>query len=196
MAGLRQTSAFKIRVNLQGFEAGMDALTADVQKAVRPAAQKASQLLYEQVLRNVESMLGDAGQRPRGVIRNAIYQVYSKDQSSAMKAVYHVSWNARKAPHAHLVEQGHMQPYKVRFNARTGRFVTLVRPEKLAEYRQKYMGRTVPKARRDEFFIRLPYPKQVAARPFVRSAQARFDDAAKEATDLMMSAVNQQRLFQ
>lgn len=41
-----------------------------------------------------------------GTLRDAIYRVYSKDNSSDGRAVYHVSVNRSKAPHFHLVEYG------------------------------------------------------------------------------------------
>ena len=44
---------------------------------------------------------------PPGALKRSIYQAYSADHSSAAVATYHVSWNARKAPHGHLIENGH-----------------------------------------------------------------------------------------
>ncbi len=41
-----------------------------------------------------------------GKLRNAIYQVHSKDKSIHGRHEYHVSWNRIKAPHGHLVEFG------------------------------------------------------------------------------------------
>ena len=42
-----------------------------------------------------------------GQLRDAIYHVYADQLSSDGHAVYRVSWNAKKAPHGHLIEYGH-----------------------------------------------------------------------------------------
>lgn len=40
-----------------------------------------------------------------GTLKRAIYQVYSKDNSTqGVRAEYHVSWNKKRAPHGHLIE--------------------------------------------------------------------------------------------
>ena len=41
-----------------------------------------------------------------GTLRDSIYQVFSKSESTATKAAYQVSWNYRKAPYAFMVELG------------------------------------------------------------------------------------------
>lgn len=142
--------ALTIKVDMQAVNALVSGLKADMEDAVRPAAQAAAQVLYDEVKRNV-SRIG----RKKGNLASAIYQAFSQDNSGNGKATYHVSWNARKAPHAHLVEYGYIQRYQVIVTS-TGRFVTLKnRP--------------------------LSQPRQVAARPFIRPAVAKFDEAAKAA---------------
>lgn len=42
-----------------------------------------------------------------GALRDAIYQAYRDQLSSANRVIYSVSWNSTKAPHGHLVEFGH-----------------------------------------------------------------------------------------
>jgi hypothetical protein len=43
-----------------------------------------------------------------GLLHSAIYHTYSERSSVVGKTViYHVGWNARKAPHGHLIEYGH-----------------------------------------------------------------------------------------
>lgn len=42
-----------------------------------------------------------------GQLRDAIYRAHSAEQSVNGLYVYEVSWNAAKAPHAHLIEYGH-----------------------------------------------------------------------------------------
>lgn len=43
---------------------------------------------------------------PAGNLRNSIYMVYSKDQSSATVSTYHIAWNHQKAPYGYMVEFG------------------------------------------------------------------------------------------
>lgn len=140
-------SGFSIRVDLAGFERGMDVLAADAEAAARPAAQAMAQVLYDDVKANVARI-----RRKTGNLASSIYQAYSADQSTPARPIYHVSWNARKAPHGHLVEWGHLQRYEVSFDKATGRFIT---------------HRDRP----------LPTPRQVAARPFIRPAMAQFERA-------------------
>lgn len=137
-------SGFSVSVKLGDFERGMDELAADAQAAARPAAQAMAQVLYDDVRANVARI-----RRKTGNLAAAIYQAYSRDHSAPDVHVYHVSWNARKAPHGHLVEWGHLQRYEVSYDKATGRFTTHTdRP--------------------------LPTPKLVAARPFVRPAMAQM----------------------
>ena len=82
-------------------DAGLDQLAAGVLQQLRPAAQAGAQALYDEVKVNV----GKLG-RVTGNLQNSIYQVYSKNHSTDAKAVYQVSWNYKKAPHGHLIENG------------------------------------------------------------------------------------------
>lgn len=135
--------SFTLNVNLGGLDDAVDAMDERLQANVRPAAQAGAQVLYDGVQRNVAA-LG----RKTGKLAQAIYQAYSRDQSRDGLAVYHVSWNARKAPHGHLVEFGHIQKFKV-YLGKDGRW---------------YTNKHAP----------LPTPVQVAAKPFLRPAAALF----------------------
>jgi HK97 gp10 family phage protein len=95
--------------------AGLDAITAAAGAQVRPAAQSGADVLYREVLLRVpESKRGHwfhgTHQKyffPAGTLRDSIYQVYSKDNSTEGKvATYHVSWNHQKAPYGFMVEHG------------------------------------------------------------------------------------------
>lgn len=133
-----------VKFNHGSFDASLAAFEQDVSDAVRPAAQAGAQVLYGEVKKNVEA-LG----RKTGKLASAIYQAFSKDNSEeGVKATYHVSWNAKKAPHGHLIEYGYMQVYQVVVD-KDGNFVTL-------------------KNRK------LKTPKQIPAHPFVRPAQAKI----------------------
>jgi HK97 gp10 family phage protein len=136
--------------DLAAFDDVIDGVVADVDAAVRPAAQAAAQVLYDCVKLNVAG-LG----RKTGNLAAAIYQVYSKAQSGDGKATYHVSWNAKKAPHGRLVEFGHIQTRKV-YMGSDGKWYTSKTP--------------------------LPGgPKQIAAHPFIRPAVAKFPEAIEAA---------------
>lgn len=137
--------SFSIKVDIS--QLGMDELVADAEAAARPAAQAGAQVLYEAVLRNVNGI-----KRHTGNLARSIYQAYSRDNSGTGRATYHVSWNAKKAPHGHLVEWGHLQRYEITYDPQTRRFVT-------------HKDRP------------LPTPKLVAARPFVRPAMAQMPQA-------------------
>lgn len=91
-------SAFSIKFDTAGLTAGLEKLGDGVKREIRPAAQAGAQVLYEEALARVPVL--------SGLLRSALYQVFSKDNSSAQNATYHISWNARTAPHGHLVEFG------------------------------------------------------------------------------------------
>lgn len=144
-------NSFAITVDTSGLEAWLQQLGDEAEAAVRPAAQAAAQVLYDEVKRNVGRLKKHTGNLDR-----SIYQAFSKDNSGTAFATYHVSWNARKAPHGHLVEYGHLQRYEITYDPQTRRFTT-------------HKDRP------------LAAPKQVAARPFVRPAQAKFPQAMEAA---------------
>lgn len=83
-----------------------------------------------------------------GSLRDAIYLAYSNKRSFANAYTYTVSWNGSKfkgAPHGHLLEFGHWQPYLVVYSKEKG-------------------WRTTKKL--------LPQPKWVRAYPFLGPAWA------------------------
>ena len=137
--------AFTISMDMPVLDAFIDGLDEDLTNAVRPAAQAGAQVIYDEVMRNV-ARIGSVS----GNLASAIYQAYSADNSGPLRATYHISWNARRAPHGHLVEFGHIQKFKVYLSE--GRW---------------YTNKGAP----------LAEPKQVAARPFIRPARAAFGRA-------------------
>lgn len=139
--------SFSLKVDTSGLDRWLDELGDEAEAAARPAAQAAAQVLYDEVKRNVGRL-----KKRTGNLDRAIYQAYSADNSGAGKAQYHVSWNARKAPHGHLLEFGHLQRYEVSFDKATQRFIT-------------HKDRP------------LATPKQVAAKPFIRPAMSKMGAA-------------------
>jgi HK97 gp10 family phage protein len=104
---------------MRQFKAALDEEKAKIQAAARPAAQAAAQVIYDAARSNVHDSeeahifygkySKKTGQKYLfypGDLRRSIYQVYSEDNSSEAKATYHVSWNHKKAPYAHMVEFG------------------------------------------------------------------------------------------
>ena len=136
--------------------------------ATRPAAQAGAQIYYDQVKLNVAA-LG----RVTGNLDASIYQAYSAANSGADHATYHVSWNATKAPHGGLVENGHLQRYRY-FQDEHGRVQIMIRPEKRGLPRP---SRRASQAEKDAYYVPLPTPIQVPAKAFVRRAASRSGDA-------------------
>lgn len=151
--------SFSLGLDLEAFNAGLDEMAAATETAARPAAQAIAQVLVDQVKANVARIPMKTGR-----LAASIYQVYSKDNSTPVHAVYHVSWNAKKAPHGHLVEFGHVQRFQVYWSQKRGRFFT----------------------RKDR---PLPTPIQIPAHPFVRPAQAAFERAQQAGIDRYYQAL-------
>jgi HK97 gp10 family phage protein len=117
--------AMSIKFDADAAFSGLEKLGAQAGQAVRPAAQAGAQVLYEEARRlcpvsaEAHYFYGSAakkappGQKKQlaylfqpGNLRDAVYQVFSKDNSGATKATYHISWNHAKAPYGYMVEFG------------------------------------------------------------------------------------------
>jgi len=147
-------SGFDLRIDVAGFAVAIQADAQAFGEAARPAAQAGAQVIYDEVRRNVARI-----KRKTGNLASSIYQAYSADNSQPGGAqTYHVSWNAKKAPHGHLVEFGHLQRYAVIYDPETRRLFT---------------DKSKP----------LPVPQQVAAKPFLRPAVAAKGAAAMQAME-------------
>ncbi|MCG8275404.1 HK97-gp10 family putative phage morphogenesis protein [Stenotrophomonas sp. NLF4-10] len=66
--------------------------------------------------------VGEDSKNP-GTLRDAIYLAYRDGESTEAVEVYSVSWNAKKAPHGHLVEFGHWQTH-ARYKGKDGEWYT------------------------------------------------------------------------
>lgn len=118
--------SFTLDVDTRSLDALLDGLSGAVDESVRPAAHAGALVIYRRarelapvfkgparyVKRSKSGKSGGYWIRP-GQLRDSIYRVYSKDNSGDGKATYHVSWNARKAPHGHWAEFGnaHQPPH-------------------------------------------------------------------------------------
>jgi HK97 gp10 family phage protein len=120
---------FAISVDLGAFAKSLNAAKEKIHAAGRPAAQAGIQVIYERARLNAP--VGDRehyfygkaakaappgskkakayGPFKPGTLRDSIYQVYSKDKSTATKHVYECTWNRTKAPYGHMVELGTSQ---------------------------------------------------------------------------------------
>jgi hypothetical protein len=161
-----------LSVDMTSLNAMLHEMGDQAEAAVRPAAQAAAQVLYEEVKSNV-----DAIGRKTGNLSNAVYQAYSDQRSGPGFATYAVSWNHSKAPHGGLVEFGHIQRY-VSYVGSDGNWYTAVRPSMRGKPKPK---RRASQAEKDAYYVPLAAPKQIAARPFVRNAQSKFPQAAAAA---------------
>lgn len=105
----------KFQFDTAKLTAALDATKENLRAAARPAAQAGAQVIYEAA--RINAPISDDshffyirgkkyGPFAPGNLRDSIYQVYSKSESSQTKAAYHVSWNYTKAPYAHMVELG------------------------------------------------------------------------------------------
>lgn len=157
-----------IRVDLDSLNMRLEQDADTMERAARPAAQAGAQVLYIEARRNAIAI-----RRKSGNLVNSIYQAYSERNSGTGRAVYHVSWNPRKAPHGHLVEWGHIQRY-VTYVGSDGNFYTAIRPGMRGKPRPK---RRASLAIKDAYYVALPAPKQVAASPFMRRAAAKSAEA-------------------
>lgn len=159
----------------------LSAMQGRADEAARPAAQAAAQVLYDAVKANVARIKKHTGNLDR-----SIYQAFSIDNSGPGRAMYHISWNAKKAPHGHLVEYGHMQRY-VYYRRNDGQIRPLVRPG--MDGTPKPKGRA-PQAVKDQYYVPLEGgPRLVAARPFIRPAIAKAAEAMDEAKAVFVSRV-------
>lgn len=172
-------NTFSIELDTSGLDAYLDELGDEVEAAVRPAAQAGAQVLYEAVKVNVAA-LG----RYSGRLAKSIYQAYSEEQSGDGVAVYNVSWNARKAPHGHLVEYGYLQRYVYGPDG----MGPLVRPGMEGKPRPKSGGRN--RAALDAYYITLPAPKHVPGKFFVRGAASAMDKAYDAAEAELLQRIN------
>lgn len=85
--------------------------------AVRPAAYAGAKVLYDELKVRVpvsaESHEYKGKTYTPGTLKAAVYHKFSPEESTATRKTYKISYNARKAIHAHLVEYGYWQRYKV-----------------------------------------------------------------------------------
>jgi hypothetical protein len=169
-----------MKLDTSGLDALFDRMESNMNEAVRPAAQAAAQVLYDDVKKNVQA-LG----RKTGKLDSSIYQVYSASSSSPGKATYQVSWNHKKAPHGWLIENGHLQRYQY-YKRDDGQ----IRPMVRAGMEGKKPARRASQAVKDAYYVTLPVPIQVPAKAFVRRAIDKFPAAYAAAEAELLRRIN------
>ena len=120
---------FAVKINTAQFANELREMADNLHAATRPAAQAGALVVYDRARAIVAAELtsqrehwfyGQATKAlPRGEkkaaaygpfkpgsLHDAIYQVFSKDNSFRDVSTYHVSWNATKAPYGGMVEVG------------------------------------------------------------------------------------------
>lgn len=169
-----------IRVDLSSLNQDLAEMGDGLEEAARPAAQAAAQVLYDEVKRNIAAI-----PRKTGNLASSVYQAYSQANSSPGRATYHVSWNPRKAPHAFLIEWGHIQRY-VSYIGRDGNFYTAIRPEMRGKPKPR---RGASQAVKDAYYVPLSAPKQIAAHAPFRRAASKEAQAEAAAVEVLMRAI-------
>lgn len=104
-----------VRMNTTKFKEQLRAEVDKLHAATRPAAQAGAQIIYDRARINAP-VSGDShffyirgkkyGPYAPGTLRDAIYQVFSKDNSYKDRSTYHISFNKDKAPYGFIVHNG------------------------------------------------------------------------------------------
>ena len=97
---------------------GLDKLGAIGYKLARSMGVAAGEALRDEAklrapVGKAEDTAAGGGSIVPGSLRNAIYLAFRDKDSTNVRVKYSVSWSAKKAPHGHLLEFGHWQPYTV-----------------------------------------------------------------------------------
>ncbi len=135
----------KISINMVRLKQDLVIEMERLRAANRPAAQAGAQIVYERAKQHAP--VSDAPHRFHGThavygpyspgnLRDSIYQAFSKDNSFLDNAVYHVSWNADKAPYGGMVELGTSTAAAHSF---IGRAVAETRSQVIQAIRQRYV---------------------------------------------------------
>ena len=104
-----------VRMNVAAFKEQLRAELDKLHAATRPAAQAGAQIIYERA-RLEAPVSADShyfyirgkkyGPYAPGTLKNAIYQVFSKDNSFKDVSTYHISFNKSEAPYGFIVHNG------------------------------------------------------------------------------------------
>jgi HK97 gp10 family phage protein len=106
--------SFKAKVDMSSVNAGLAKLAGPLRESLaRSMAVAGGQVLRDEAKQLAPVGTEEGGSIHPGALRDSIYLAYKHDRSLGNQQVYSVTWNAKKAPHGHLIEFGHWQPYVV-----------------------------------------------------------------------------------
>lgn len=137
--------SMKINMNVAAFKDQLRAKSDELNAATRPAAQAGAQIIYEMaktlvpVSKEAHKFYGTHqvyGPYSPGNLRDAIYQVFSEDNSYKDVSTYHISWNQTKAPYGAMVEFG---TSKAPAHSFIGKAMTDTRGQVMQAIRQRYI---------------------------------------------------------
>jgi hypothetical protein len=116
--------SFKMQFDGEGWQKAFDALDGPVKEHLsRRMLVDGGVLLRDAAKSNARMAANIDGTETRGMLANAIYLVYVPEDATPTSYTYKISWNARKAPHGHLIEFGHWITHAV-FKASNGEWYT------------------------------------------------------------------------
>lgn len=175
----RSTAAWSF--DAKGVIAGLQALAEKPVELARPAAYAAARTFYDQTVKNAAAI--SPGEDGTGRLADSIYHVWSKDNATDNKAVYHVSWNKtskRGAPHGYLLEFGYNRRYQA-IKLRDGSWITLRSPKARRE-RWPKPGRGASQAEKDAYWMpRKNGPSYHLGNFFLRNAYRMAYESAVQA---------------
>lgn len=160
--GKNMADPIQAKTDFSSALAGLDRLKG----AARESLARSMAVAGGQVLRDEAKLLAP---KETGLLESAIYLAHKDNKSSASQQVYSVTWNAKKAPHGHLIEFGHWRYNKI-----------------INGYPQKSLREGLKRGKGPEDHAgpgALEHPVWVAAHPFMRPA---FDSASERAKSAMI----------
>ena len=98
--------SIQAKTDFSGALAGLERLKG----AARESLARSMAVAGGKVLRDEAKLLAP---KETGLLESAIYLAYKEKKSSSRQQVYSVTWNAKKAPHGHLIEFGHWRYNKI-----------------------------------------------------------------------------------
>ena len=113
----------KANVDFKDAVAGLDKLSEIRVKLARSMAVAGGKVLRDEAKARAPVGTDEGGSKSPGLLQRAIYAAYRDAVSTEAKQVYAISWNAKKAPHGHLIEFGHWQTH-ARYKGKDGNWYT------------------------------------------------------------------------
>lgn len=111
------SDGFSAKADTSSALAGLNQLVGPLATRLARSMAVASGTVY----RDEAKLLAPVGE---GLLQSAIYLAYKDDRSNEDNVTYSITWNAKKAPHGHLLEFGHWQTH-VTYKGADGRWYTL-----------------------------------------------------------------------